>query len=310
MWASVTTIPSRVDKSLMFTLESMVRQDYPIDVIIVTIPTVNMRGMSFDLDMSDQELQAKFDRITQAQAKHVQRARRAGENVPDAPRIVMVRPDYDMGPIMKYFGVLEYIKAHNIPHSEAMSHMVWVGDDDKSYKPSLLRNRAEQHNDYCLKHNVTKHDVVITQAPKVRVSGFNELLGFMTVLLSAQSIYDSRDYVDKYMESRKLQRLEKCCAMNDDVLMGAALTNSNRQIVFASNNRSAVLTKQQPKVVDPLGATPSKIYDMMVCAHKHQSRTFAIVSVLASCILLTIVLLVMLFVRAFAVPNASVPAQV
>ena len=106
LYASLTTIPSRVNRTLERTLQSLVRQTQPFDRIMITVPTVNMRGQP--CDSVNLDFLQKY------------------------PTVVCVRPAHDYGPIMKYIGGLEAIPTTD--------HDTWVFvcDDDQSYAPDLV----------------------------------------------------------------------------------------------------------------------------------------------------------------------------
>jgi len=106
VYVSLTSIPSRVSSVLDGNLQSLLGQDYPIERIIVTIPTINFRGQPCDaLDVSF------LNRY---------------------PSVICHRPDYDWGPVMKYVGGLAHI-----PEADAL---VFVCDDDQHYAPNRVSN--------------------------------------------------------------------------------------------------------------------------------------------------------------------------
>jgi hypothetical protein len=106
VYASLTSIPSRVSRVLNANLQSLFSQDYPVDRIIITIPTVNLRGQSCaNVDVSFLDCY---------------------------PQVVCHRPDYDWGPVMKYVGCLEYIDDDRA--------LVFVCDDDQQYAPDRISN--------------------------------------------------------------------------------------------------------------------------------------------------------------------------
>ena len=106
---SLTSIPSRASRILDATLQSLIRQDYPIDRIIVTVPTVNMRGQSWN------GVDVRFlDRY---------------------PQVVCHRPDYDWGPVMKYVGAVQHVHEDDA--------LVFVCDDDQQYAPTRISTLVE-----------------------------------------------------------------------------------------------------------------------------------------------------------------------
>jgi hypothetical protein len=106
VYVSLTTIPSRVSRILEANLQSLFTQDYPVERIVVTLPTVNFRGQPCDtVDVSF------LDRY---------------------PKVICHRPNYDWGPVMKYVGCLEHI-----PDPEAL---VFICDDDQRYASNRISN--------------------------------------------------------------------------------------------------------------------------------------------------------------------------
>jgi hypothetical protein len=106
VYVSLTSIPTRVSRILEANLRSLIHQDYAVERIVVTVPTVNFRGQCCEaIDVSF------LDRY---------------------PNVVCHRPDYDWGPIMKYVGGLEHI-----PEADAL---VFVCDDDQFYAVDRISN--------------------------------------------------------------------------------------------------------------------------------------------------------------------------
>ena len=104
VYVSLTTIPSRATRILEANLQPLLAQDFPVERIVVTIPTVNLRGQACaDVDVS---FLARY------------------------PNVVCHRPDYDWGPVMKYVGCLDYIAEDDA--------LVFVCDDDQQYAPDRI----------------------------------------------------------------------------------------------------------------------------------------------------------------------------
>ncbi|HET6960435.1 MAG TPA: glycosyltransferase [Vicinamibacterales bacterium] len=104
MYASLTSIPSRASRILDATVQSLINQDHPIRHIIVTVPTVNMRGQMWDgVDVTF------LDRY---------------------PQVICHRPDYDWGPVMKYMGALQHVHEDDA--------LIFICDDDQQYAPDRI----------------------------------------------------------------------------------------------------------------------------------------------------------------------------
>jgi hypothetical protein len=104
VYVSLTSIPSRASRILDENLQSLITQDYPVHRIIVTIPTVNMRGQAWDgVDV------AFLDRY---------------------PEVICHRPDYDWGPVMKYVGCVPYIREDDA--------LIFICDDDQRYAANRI----------------------------------------------------------------------------------------------------------------------------------------------------------------------------
>jgi hypothetical protein len=109
VYASLTSIPSRVTRILDANLQSLLAQDHLIERIIVTVPTVNFRGQRTDA--------VDFSFLNRY------------------PNVICHRPEYDWGPIMKYVGGLEHICEPDA--------LVYVCDDDQHYAPNRVSNLVQ-----------------------------------------------------------------------------------------------------------------------------------------------------------------------
>jgi len=104
VYVSLTTIPSRASRILAATVASLINQDHPVHRIIVTVPTVNMRGQSWD------DVDVAF--------------------LEDDPQVVCHRPDYDWGPVMKYIGGVQHVREDDA--------LVFICDDDQEYASNRI----------------------------------------------------------------------------------------------------------------------------------------------------------------------------
>jgi hypothetical protein len=269
MWASITTIPTRVDETLFGTIATLVDQKYPVEVVIVTLPRVNMRGIEVTIRYTDTELQERLDEIASA-------ARQDDEN---RTHIVLVRPSYDWGPIMKYIGVLEYVKTRtDLSWTDIARKMVFVGDDDQMYSSNRILYLYKRHTRYCQKNGLSVHDVVCTQ----KYNGISEVRvvqGYAGVMLTIQSIYDANVYLMDHMIRTRRKQLELCCALNDDVLMAAALLNTGKRIHTHSHRNTFNFRTGSPTGgSDALNMNPKKFVYMRQCNFIHGwSRTSSLV---------------------------------
>jgi hypothetical protein len=309
VWISLTTIPSRVGTTLFDTLASLVRQTHAVDRIIVTIPLVNMRGIPANIDMSEEELREKLDGITTKQQALVVASRVKGKSMPDAPPIMVIRPKYDWGPIMKYMGVLEYVEENKISHHQAMSNMILIVDDDQLYHRDILQTRLRQNANYRQTHNVSKHDVITAFLPNPHTFLLSRRVrGSYSVLMSGQSIYDARVYIDNHMKRKHLQQLEECCALNDDVLISLALHYTGKRFDWQSDSASEVFstTRDPTDSPDALHGNPNKSKHMIQCNLKHKEKDIPLICVWGICAILGFVLIIMLFVRILTSSSGTV----
>lgn len=90
VYISVTTIPERA-KTVIRTIWSLAQQSYPgLAGIVLIVPTVNMRGYAWK--NVDEDVDTLY--------------RTEFAKIPTTVPITVVRPAYDLGPIMKYTGMV------------------------------------------------------------------------------------------------------------------------------------------------------------------------------------------------------------
>jgi len=101
VYISLTTIPSRIKRVLRDNLQDLLLQTYPVKGIIITVPRSNMRGQAIAAELPEWLLEEPF-----------------------ASRVTILRPEQDLGPILKYIG------GKNIVPPGAW---VFACDDDQRY---------------------------------------------------------------------------------------------------------------------------------------------------------------------------------
>jgi len=109
VYISLTTIPSRLNRIVQDNLLHLLKQDFPVEQIFLTVPLENMRGQPAPEKLPEFLSQS-----------------------PLAERVTVLRPRRDLGPIMKYLGFLEA----NTPED----CWVFVCDDDQKYATALVKN--------------------------------------------------------------------------------------------------------------------------------------------------------------------------
>ena len=177
-------------------IRGLIAQDYTnIQGIIVTVPTVNMRGQVFS-EQQNETLQA-FMRNDSFKLKNV----------------VFHRPAFDKGPMMKYLGAYPYIKAD----AGGGDTYFFICDDDQVYPPtfissyvSILEKLAPQKREKAVV-GCTNHGLL----GKIHPS-FRAVMGLRGILLPSAAIVKLHDKI-------KPLSLPTCCAMNDDTFISLML---------------------------------------------------------------------------------------
>lgn len=186
VYISLTSIPSRATRILQENLDELLHQDYPFKKIIVTIPTVNMRGQVYSDD--DKE---KLAYVNDPKYKN---------------KVVFHRPNVDYGPVMKYVGCL--------PHVLESDALIFVCDDDQKYAPtriSSLIKRWLQVDEASRPKTIVARKSDRMYVDKLAPS-FTTLMGFRGLLVPKAAIEMLQKAIHDYGGS-----IPKCCSMNDDV---------------------------------------------------------------------------------------------
>jgi len=191
IYISLTTIPGR-SNTLRNTIIQLLKQDYPnIKAFIITIPTVNMRGLSFATDIEDDYKWL--------------------EALDTTRRIIVNRPEYDYGPCMKFIGAVPFLSA-----TSKADTWVFVCDDDQMYLENRISSQVAQIKSP--KHIVARATNLILQ--NFHPSFFGPM-GFTGMLLPKQAIFE----IDSFIRTRQ-KDIPRCCKMNDDILIGTILYNA------------------------------------------------------------------------------------
>lgn len=198
VYISLTSIPSRTIRTLENTLKYLEKQEYDnIQNIIVTLPTVNKRG------------QKTLDKLP--------------EYLYTSSKIVVHRPNFDLGPIMKYVGVAGFMKEDS---------WVWVCDDDQLYSTTAVKDCIRMLNKI---HPSRRNKTVVTLR-----GGFmffqTKVQGFSGVLLPYSAIKTIETELSK-------NKYPKCCFQVDDDLISYILKSKGYKIVDCKYKQSQFLDK-------------------------------------------------------------------
>jgi hypothetical protein len=296
VYISLTTIPSRASL-LSLTIESLMKQDYAnVGAIVVTVPTVNVRGLPF-------KEEADFSWLTALTAAH-----------PDAAPVVIQRPAFDYGPIMKYIGASMYLGQH--PDLQAW---VFVCDDDQQYatdRVSVLMSQVP-----CVRGTLSlKHFVAVptNYVFHVFMKSFFAPMGVYGMVMSYAGIMAIADETQAQFSSGS-QGLCKSCIMNDDVSVGVFLWKKGFRVVsdrVGANHARVFATKKLAFGADALADTYAsnfhKFNDMMRCSCTLEpyrcwgALVFVLIILL---ILVSIALLIYLVARPLRVSAATTSAN-
>jgi hypothetical protein len=238
VYASLTTIPSRVNRTLNATIESLESQTYPLAGIIVTMPTVNMRGQSWDNKVDLTFLDKRMG-------------------------VVCHRPEYDLGPVMKYIGCLDYTPP---------DALIYVCDDDQQYATDRVSNLVNTWNE------LNDANAIIGWTGRGMQSLFTQsrsIYGFRGVLVPRSAIVKLKQYLDQS------DILKPCCAMNDDVLASIIFTKSGYHITNRSGQDDEFQNEVNHEHVDALHSQyksdSAKYGDMIKCHWQHNQPFMGLV---------------------------------
>lgn len=199
MYISVTTIPSRIDTILRGTLEDLVQQDYErFKGVYLTVPMENMRGQK-----SPEVLPAWLT-----------------DEEPFKSKVIVLRPEKDLGPVMKWIGPVGTIPA---------DAWAFVCDDDQRYTHnyiSVIVSRAQQ-----------KAKTLTTEDMRKRIfnSWLNMEIGAVTLfsidlILGWQGVFVSAEFLSVVKASYD-PALPPCCKRIDDDVVSVIARNAGFKVV-------------------------------------------------------------------------------
>ena len=250
MYVSLTTSPSRLNRIVETNLRHLLEQTHPVDRILLTVPLTNMRG-----DVWEESLPAFLDQE------------------PFKDRVQVVRPQKDLGPIMKYLGVMH---AKDVPDNS----WVWVCDDDQLYKTDRI---AE-----CWKDNTERDPTVV-----VATRGSYQFLaptvkGYSGVLLHKQVI-------EKVFEHVTLHGLPKCCERIDDNYVSLLIKKFGLKVKMPKRPKADLFESgdELKERDDSLHASHNRVFAQLRCAMKVDKTFQLLIAILSVGVLLVVSILVM-----------------
>lgn len=226
LWVSFTTIPSRVERLVPTTLQSLSRQDEPVERILVTIPTVNRRGQTWDHTLPES--------VTS----------------PTDARIQVVRPDWDAGPIMKYLGVLQGPVPEDPEHT-----WVFVCDDDQEYLPGVISSLQKVRH----QHFPLRKDVVISHTGSTNMF-LTTPAGFGGVLVHYQTLQE----LNRWWQEKSPQMVD-CCHLVDDNVMAAFYHQKGIHAEVLHTDYAQLFTKVNAAEEDALHTAHQRQTDNLRC---------------------------------------------
>lgn len=255
VYASLTSIPSRLDRILQINLKSLLQQDYPnFQGALVTLPLNNRRGQPQPKELPTW--------LTQ-----------------QADQVHVIRPEQDHGPIMKWLGPT---------HDATLPEDAWifVCDDDQQYRTSFLSECIQVLQ--TLPKEQRNKTFTNTHSPNVlRFFGVPQMLwGFQGVLIPLQALKDLAQ-----IHAREASALPDCCWRIDDDVVATWLRRSQYQARYVPSG----LSKYSEETVDGLGADQwQRLNDRHAChmaLNPDYSSNIAIVVVSAVVAVLVLVVL-------------------
>ena len=245
--ASITTIPSR-NKLLKKCINSLLKQTYPVDKIILTIPKFCLRG----------NIKCKIPLFLK-KPKY-------------KDKIILVNPDKDYGPVMKYIGGVKYICNKDI---------VFICDDDQEYKPYIIENLMKRYNK--LSEYDKQNSVVVTRHLYWVLEPL--VLGYASMLMKGNIIKLINDNV-----KNSSKKILSACQLVDDNWVSFILRKNNIHIESLNYKDSDLFIGDLPnEPQDGLCKTTFRQYEICKCMNKLQSKTFLFYIILIITLLILVI---------------------
>lgn len=214
VYASVTSIPSRVERILEPNLHHLLQQTYAhFQGILLTLPQTNRRG----------------------QAQPVALPPGLTQN----PRIQVFRPEQDSGPIMKWLGPAQ---ANMLPADA----WVFVCDDDQQFEPAFVADCVARLGALPADQRATAFTNTPTQRHILGLFGVRQMLwGYQGVLVPLAAL---RVLQQQY--EQEAAALPACCWNIDDDVVATWLYRAGYRVQPVPSG----LSKYSIEAVDSLGA--------------------------------------------------------
>jgi len=192
VYISMTTIPSRMNRIVSDRIVSLIDQTYPVERIVLTCPLENMRGQLWDDHLPD-----------------------FLSNPPYVDRITVVRPQKDLGPIMKYFGFLEIDSPEDC--------YICIVDDDQLYGDTMVSDFVTR----IMRHTKDAQRNTVVACSSSAPFGYTAPAGFAGLFLHKSVLV--RVFA-QYQQWNREGKLKPCCQMIDDDVVGAIYRELNVNI--------------------------------------------------------------------------------
>jgi hypothetical protein len=257
---SLTSIPSRINRILKESLLDLVQQDYEhLDKIYLTVPMENMRGQVMDEHLPEWLQEEPF-----------------------VSKVVVVRPEKDYGPIMKWIGAAQVLPE---------DCWVFVCDDDVRYNHGYISHCVEE---------ATKVAPEERERCLFNSKFFTEQTHMYNIDLiwGVHGVFVPRSFLATVDE--KFDRsLPTCCLhIDDDVVSVIARDHGYRKVLISSGLDMLQAIKDSLMQPDGLGTSYNKISDRHKCHSKmnpEYSDNLLIVVVVLSAVTFALVVAVLVF---------------
>lgn len=232
VFVSLTTIPTRLDRTLEKTLDSLLNQDYPnLRGILITIPLTNQRGQEWEFPVDEKHYPFLYQ----------------------DKRITIIRPDKDYGPIMKYLGSSHFFTEHE-------DAFLWVCDDDQEYLPTCVSDSVFTLSTYNRPAHIDHKQVVVANRGE-RVLGMDGIRGFAGVLIHQHWFHKMYQDIDTQPKS--------CRKIDDDYVSAWLNKQHNPKVFMILKDRTYeqlfINGTMQLAEDDALHASHARLWDQCKC---------------------------------------------
>lgn len=263
MYASITSIPSRLDK-IKPCIDSLLNQTVKFTQIFLTIPLCTLRKQN------DVAYQIP-DFLTSSPYKE---------------SVTIVRPDKDYGPIMKFIGATDFMPCDSL---------VFVGDDDQMYHSTLVERLLQHYlsfgNDSIRKIN---NNIIITSRGYKMFLLWQAVTGYAGILLSSGVCKIIKNEVQASSNV-----VCEACQLVDDNWVGLIADKNNIKIISMDLEHKDIFVLGEPgDFSDGLNHTTSRHPQIAKCIFNcdtHGSIFFVSITILLFVIIVVVIVLVVIY---------------